>query len=205
MSAATRTSTAPAPAALQVEQVEAAELFVDDGVGARRSRLDVEAVVLHDARHLLRRRVVGVERDGAVAVRQEEHRPVAASPHRVEVVRVGARHALDGRVGESRDPDGRRLAAAVALPDVEGPRDGHVGDARAVGRHRALVAHRQRQRLREARRRRPSVNSRLNRPFSLMRDDENRTRLPSGVHPVTMSAPGWYVRRRGTPPVAGTV
>ena len=35
------------------------------------------------------------------------------------------------------------------------------------------------------------VNSRLNRPFSLMRDDANRTRLPSGVHPVTRSVPGW--------------
>ncbi len=49
------------------------------------------------------------------------------------------------------------------------------------------------------------VNSRLNRPFSLMRVEVNRTRLPSGVHPVTKSAPGWYVRRRGTPPVTGTM
>src|SRR5262249_38096160 len=30
------------------------------------------------------------------------------------------------------------------------------------------------------------------------------TRLPSGVHPLTRSAPGWYVSRLGTPPAAGT-
>ena len=95
-------------------------------------------------------RVVGVERDGAVAVREEEHATrVGGHPHRVEVVRVAAGHAFDRGVGETRDPDWRDLAAAIPFPDIERPRNGDVRDARAVGRDGALVAHGQGQRFRK--------------------------------------------------------
>src|SRR5690606_6330081 len=39
---------------------------------------------------------------------------------------------------------------------------------------------------------------------AFVRDDENTTRLPSGVQPCTLSAPGCHVSRRGSPPDAGT-
>ncbi len=40
---------------------------------------------------------------------------------------------------------------------------------------------------------------------AVARGDANNTRLPSGVQPWTVSAPGCHVSRVGSPPSVGTV
>ena len=132
---------------LQIEQRESAELLDRNRVGPGADRLEVEAVVLDLLLHLARPRVVGIERHGTVAIAQEVH--LRADPQRVVVVRVVARHFLDRRVGERRQPDRRGVAAAIALPHAERAPHRHIGEPAAVGRIRRFPAPRQRQPLGE--------------------------------------------------------
>ena len=68
--------------ARKVEEMQRAELFVDDGSGARVGRFDRESGVIDELRFRLRFYVVSEECVGAVAIRQKINR--VADPHGVE-------------------------------------------------------------------------------------------------------------------------
>ncbi len=131
------------PARGRVEEVQGAELLDDDAAGAGRGRLEVQAAVRQGLVDLFRGRVVDEERHGALAVGQEVD--LVADPERVRVVGVLARDLLDREVGERHEPDGRRLAALVALPGRLPLLGGDVGQPRAVGGVGARDGGRQRQ------------------------------------------------------------
>ena len=97
---------------------------------------------------LFRGQVVDEERHGSLPVGQEVD--LVAEPDRVRVVGVLAGDLLDLEVGHRDDPDGRRLAALVALPGHLPLHGRHVGQARAVGGVGAGDRGRERQLLGEA-------------------------------------------------------
>ena len=102
-----------------------------------------------EPRHGLRPAIEGVEVELAVPVGPEEEPPT--DPHGVRVVAAAGRlgHLLHGmgRVVEEEDARGR--AAAVALPLVEGLREGHVGGRLSIGRDLRLAGVRDREPGRE--------------------------------------------------------
>ncbi len=120
----------------QVVHVEGAELFVDDPARAGRGALDVEPVVLDPPRDLPGARVVGVEARRAVPIGDEEDR--VRDPHRRLIGGVAARHLLDRRARQVRDPDRRGPPAPIALPGLVRRRVGQIGETPAVWTERSL-------------------------------------------------------------------
>ncbi len=122
-----------------IEQVQPAGLLVDDLAAPGRRLQHGEIVVLRDPAHLLRRGVVRVDVELAVAIRAEEHG--AADPHRVDVVRaIGRlRHLLDRMVPGVVEPHSGDAPAAILLPLVERGRQRVVRDTAAIGRVGRLV------------------------------------------------------------------
>ncbi len=131
----------------RIEEVQPAGLLVDDLPAAGRRLHDREIVVVRDAAHPFRRRVVGVEVELAVAIRAEVDR--SANPHRVDVVRASLRlrHLLDPVARGRVEPQLRDAPAAVLLPLLERLGQRHVRDSLAVGRVGGLVRVRDRQLL----------------------------------------------------------
>ncbi len=127
------------PAAREVDEVQRAELLVDDDPGPGGRSLDVQALVLDHLRHLPAAGVVREQAHGAASVGEEID--LVPDPHGVEVVRVLPRDLLQGEVGEVDDPDGLGLSAPVALPGRLPLEGGNVGQLRAVGREDAVVGH----------------------------------------------------------------
>ena len=84
-------------AGFQIVEIQRAELFVDDGAIACGRGLQIQALILQHLLHLLRARVVGKERDGAVAVREEID--FVADPHGVVIVRTIARDLFSVAIG----------------------------------------------------------------------------------------------------------
>ncbi len=132
----------------EVVEVQGAELVVDDAAGSGGGRDQVEPVgVGEDLADGLRRGVVGVERDGALAVRKEIDR--AAHPHGIAVVGILPGDADDAGIGEVGDPEAGRLAAPVVLPRRLPLVEGRVGEVGPVRRVAGLVAGGQGQGLRQ--------------------------------------------------------
>src|SRR5262249_38080997 len=126
-------------AAVEIKQVQGAELFVDDGTGAGRGRLDVQTPVFDELAHFLGGRVVGKQANRSLAIGEEVD--LGFAPHRVEVVGVVAGYLRNVGIAQVGDPDGRSGAATVALPghvelrigDEAAVGVGHVGEPTAVG------------------------------------------------------------------------
>ena len=121
----------------QVQQIQRAELLVDDGISRDGRRLDVEPVVFHHLLDLLRLHVIRKQRNGAVSIREKVNR--VPDPHRVKIIRiVSGNGGLHAGVGKIDDPDGLGLPAAIALPGALPLDVRHIGDARSFRRERRL-------------------------------------------------------------------
>jgi hypothetical protein len=68
-------------AGFRIENIEAAELLVDEGVGTGRHRFEVQSLVVKDLLHFLRFGVVGEDRDRTFTVGKEIDR--VSHPDRV--------------------------------------------------------------------------------------------------------------------------
>ena len=121
-------------AAGDVERVQVAGLFVDDGAIRRRRVEHGEIRVPRQLAHGFRLHVVGEQVEFAVAVGTEVHG--VAQPHGVDVVRARGRLGdfLDRLVARREEPQPGIGAAPVALPLLEGGHQRVVGDALAIGR-----------------------------------------------------------------------
>ena len=138
----------------RVEEVNAPSLFIDHHTAARRHRTHIKICVVCHLAHTLGLGVVGKDIHRVVAVREKVDR--RAQPTGVGVAGVDMGDLFDFVAFTIKDPDGAGLAAPVALPGVEGFRNGGIGDPFAVRRISAPRRHRQGQSGRKATRARHS-------------------------------------------------
>ena len=135
-----------------VDEVDGAELLIDDAAGARLEGFEIEAMIGLDLGDGFGGDVVAEEGDGprplTAAVGEEVDG--VADPDGVGVVGVVAGDFDEVEGLEIDDPDGGGLAAVVLLPCLLPFGDGLVGDGLVVGREGALLAHGQGEGLRHS-------------------------------------------------------
>ena len=130
-------------AALRIEQINSAELFVDQRVRPSRQRFQVQPFVVQHLLYRLGFRVIREQAHRTVAVGKEINR--VAEPHRMRIVGVFPRDFLQRQVAEFHDIDRRGLPALVALPRSLPLQVGHVGDSSSIRRKPSFLGapHRQ--------------------------------------------------------------
>ncbi len=171
-----------------VNEMERAELLVDEAAGTGLEGFEVEALVGLDLGDFFGAGVVAEERDGAVAVGEEVDG--VADPDGVGVVGVVARDFDQVESLEIHDPDGRGLSADIALPGRLPSGDGLIGERLAVGREGACVACGQGQRLRHAGAVGVDEEELEEVAIAERAAGAMRTFLPSGDQPTTRCLPG---------------
>ncbi len=132
----------------EIEQVERAELFVDNRAGAGLGGFNGQPVIFDHLRFLLGFCVVSEERVRAIAIGKEINR--VADPKRIEIVPIVMREFHNAGIGEVSDPDSRRGAAPVVAPIAERRSGGAIGEEFSVGRVGAFPADGKRNLRREA-------------------------------------------------------
>src|SRR5579859_4365384 len=97
-----------------IENVDSAKLLIDESVGPRGKRFEIEALVRNDLLYSFGLRVVSEERHRPVAVGKKIDR--VAKPNRILIIRILAGHFFEGKVAQPHDIDRRGLPAAIAFP-----------------------------------------------------------------------------------------
>ena len=125
---------------LQIEGVEIAAVFEDDGIRTQARPHHVEVGEVGELFDLLAAQVVAVEIEVMLGAAIGGEVDRVAMPHGKGVGPIGVGHVFDSIVFEIVDGDGLGQAAGVALPGAEVAEDRVVGDLRAVGRKRSEAA-----------------------------------------------------------------
>ena len=131
----------------EVEQVERAELLIDERARTRVQGLEVEAVVRDHGLDAPGRGVVFEQRHRTVAVREEIH--ALADPDGCKVIRVFARNLHEVEGLQVDEPHRRRLPASVAFPRPLPLHHRHVGEGASILGQAPLARARQRQQRRQ--------------------------------------------------------
>ena len=169
-------------ARFQIEKVERAKLFVNDRARAGRCRLDVESVIRNHFLHFLALRLIGEQRNRAVAVGKEINR--VADPQGIKVVGIFAGNlGFNAGIRKLGKPNGLGLAPSVALPGRLPLVDRHIGQLGSAGRVGAFRGARQGELGREAALGRHGVEARVARgEAGARRAEQNRAPVRRPAH-----------------------
>ena len=119
-------------AARRIENVNSAELLVNQGVGARGKRLEIKTFVVDDLLDRSRFSFVGEQRHRPAAVGKKIDR--VAEPYGMLVIRILARYFFKSQIAQPDDVNRRALSSSIALPRSLPDLVGDIGDAPSVRR-----------------------------------------------------------------------